>query len=69
MYSRRPRPRLSPPRDSRLTGRSPDRAGANARCVEIKSDKCPDAFLLDEPCVHRTLSGLLSGCAAHAGLS
>jgi homoserine O-acetyltransferase len=45
-----------------------NRAGANVSFVEIPSDKGHDAFLLDEPDFHRTLSGFLAGCAVHAGL-
>ena len=60
---------LFPTAQSRAVARALNRAGANASFVEIKSDKGHDAFLLDEPDFHRTLSGFLSGCAEHAGLS
>ena len=33
------------------------------------SDKGHDAFLLDEPDFHRTLTGFLAGCARQANLS
>jgi homoserine O-acetyltransferase len=59
---------LFPTAQSRAIARALNRAGANASFVEIKSDKGHDAFLLDEPDFHRTLSGFLSGCAEHAGL-
>ena len=60
---------LFPTAQSRAIARALNRAGANASFVEIKSDKGHDAFLLDEPDFHRTLSGFLAGCAEHAGLS
>ena len=59
---------LFPTAQSRTIARALNRAGANASFVEIKSDKGHDAFLLDEPDFHRTLSGFLAGCAEHAGL-
>ncbi|GAC1342660.1 MAG: homoserine O-acetyltransferase [Acetobacteraceae bacterium] len=60
---------LFPTAQSRAIARALNRAGANASFVEISSDKGHDAFLLDEPDFHRTLSGFLTGCAEHAGLS
>ena len=45
-----------------------NRAGANASFVEIGTDKGHDAFLLDEPDLHRTVRGFLSGCAERARL-
>ena len=59
---------LFPTAQSRAIARALNRAGANASFVEIASDKGHDAFLLDEPDMHRTLSGFLAGCAEHAGL-
>jgi len=59
---------LFPTAQSRAIARALNRAGANVSFVEISSDKGHDAFLLDEPDFHRTLSGFLSGCAEHAGL-
>ncbi len=59
---------LFPTAQSRAIARALNRAGANASFVEIGSDKGHDAFLLDEPDFHRTLSGFLAGCAEHAGL-
>ena len=59
---------LFPTAQSRTIARALNRAGANASFVEISSDKGHDAFLLDEPDMHRTLSGFLQGCAEHAGL-
>jgi homoserine O-acetyltransferase len=60
---------LFPTAQSRTMARALNRAGANASFVEIASDKGHDAFLLDEPDMHRTLSGFLRGCAEHAGLA
>ena len=60
---------LFPTAQSRAIARALNRAGANASFVEIASDKGHDAFLLDEPDMHRTLSGFLHGCAEHAGLA
>ena len=45
-----------------------NRVAADVSFVEIRSDKGHDAFLLDEPDFHRTLSGFLAGCAERAGL-
>jgi homoserine O-acetyltransferase len=60
---------LFPTAQSRAIARALNRAGANASFVEISTDKGHDAFLLDEPDFHRTLSGFLAGCAEHAGLA
>ncbi len=59
---------LFPTAQSRAIARALNRAGTNVSFVEIASDKGHDAFLLDEPDFHRTLSGFLSGCAEHARL-
>jgi homoserine O-acetyltransferase len=59
---------LFPTAQSRAITRALNRAGANVSFVEISTDKGHDAFLLDEPDFHRTLSGFLAGCAEHAGL-
>ena len=60
---------LFPTAQSRAIARALIRGGANVSFVEIESDKGHDAFLLDEPDFHRTVSGFLSGCAEHAGLA
>ena len=60
---------LFPTAQSRAIARALNRAGANASFVEIPSDKGHDAFLLDEPDMHRTLHGFLAGCAERAGLA
>ena len=59
---------LFPTAQSRAVARALNRAGANASFVEIGSDKGHDAFLLDEPDLHRTVRGFLSGCAERARL-
>ncbi len=59
---------LFPTAQSRAIARALNHVAANASFVEIMSDKGHDAFLLDEPDFHRTLSGFLAGCAEHAGL-
>lgn len=41
---------------------------ANVSFVELVSDKGHDAFLLDEPAFHATLSGFLDGAGYHRGL-
>jgi homoserine O-acetyltransferase len=60
---------LFPTAESRSIARALNQVAANASFVEIVSDKGHDAFLLDEPDFSRSLSGFLSGCADHAGLS
>ena len=59
---------LFPTAQSRAIARALNHVAANVSFVEVNSDKGHDAFLLDEPDFHRTLSGFLSGCAEHAGL-
>jgi len=59
---------LFPTAQSRAIARALNHVAANVSFVEIMSDKGHDAFLLDEPDFHRTLSGFLAGCAEHARL-
>ena len=59
---------LFPTAQSRAIARALNSAAANVSFVEIASDKGHDAFLLDEPDFHRTLSGFLAGAAERAGL-
>ncbi len=59
---------LFPTPESRAVARALNRAGANVSFVEIETDKGHDAFLLDEPDLHRTVAGFLAGCALHAKL-
>ena len=60
---------LFPTAQSRAIARALNHVAANVSFVEIMSDKGHDAFLLDEPDFHRTLSGFLAGCAEHARLA
>ncbi len=59
---------LFPTAESRAIARALNRAAANVSFVEVTTDKGHDAFLLDEPDLHRILAGFLDGCARHAGL-
>ncbi|MBB3172584.1 homoserine O-acetyltransferase [Endobacter medicaginis] len=59
---------LFPTAQSRAIARALNRAAANVSFVEIDTDKGHDAFLLDEPDMHRTVAGFLDGAAIHAGL-
>ncbi len=60
---------LFPTAESRAVARALNRAAATVSLVEVESDKGHDAFLLDEPDLHRILAGFLEGCARHAGLT
>jgi homoserine O-acetyltransferase len=59
---------LFPTAQSRALARALNHVAANVSFLEVVSDKGHDAFLLDEPDFHKTLSGFLAGCAEHAGL-
>lgn len=59
---------LFPTAQSRAIARALNRAAANVSFVEIDTDKGHDAFLLDEPDMHRTIAGFIEGAAVHAGL-
>jgi homoserine O-acetyltransferase len=60
---------LFPTAQSRAIARALNHVAANVSFLEVVSDKGHDAFLLDEPDFHRTLTGFLAGCAEHAGLA
>jgi homoserine O-acetyltransferase len=60
---------LFPTPESRDVVRALNAAAANVSFVEVQSDKGHDAFLLDEPEFHATLSGFLAGAAEHRGLA
>jgi len=60
---------LFPSSESIALVRALNAAGANVSFVEIESDKGHDAFLLDEPEMHATLSGFLASAAAARGLA
>jgi homoserine O-acetyltransferase len=59
---------LFPTSESRAVVHALNAVAANVSFVEIKSDKGHDAFLLDEPEFHATLTGFLEGAASHRGL-
>ena len=59
---------LFPTSESRTLVHALNAVAANVSFVEIESDKGHDAFLLDEPEFHDTLTGFLEGAAEHRGL-
>lgn len=59
---------LFPTSESRRLVNALNRVAANVSFVEVQSDKGHDAFLLDEPEFHDTLSGFLEGAAERYGL-
>ncbi len=59
---------LFPTYESRAVVHALNAVAANVSFVEIQSDKGHDAFLLDEPEFHATLTGFLEGAAEHRGL-
>ena len=60
---------LFPTSESRTVVRALNAVAANVSFVEVHSDKGHDAFLLDEPEFHATLTGFLKGAAEHRGLT
>jgi len=60
---------LFPTAESRAVVHALNAVAANVSFVEVESDKGHDAFLLDEPEFHGTLTGFLEGAAEHRGLS
>lgn len=59
---------LFPTSESRTIVHALNSVAANVSFVEVQSDKGHDAFLLDEPEFHDTLTGFLEGAAEHRGL-
>jgi homoserine O-acetyltransferase len=59
---------LFPTYESRAVVHALNAVAANVSFVEIQTDKGHDAFLMDEPEFHATLSGFLEGAAEHRGL-
>jgi len=59
---------LFPTRESRAIVHALNAVAANVSFVEVESEKGHDAFLLDEPEFHATLSGFLDGAGEHRGL-
>ncbi len=60
---------LFPTPESRMVVHALNAVAANVSFVEVVSDKGHDAFLLDEPEFHATLSGFLNGAAERRGLA
>ena len=56
---------LFPTPESRALVHALNAVAANVSFVEVESDKGHDAFLLDEPEFHATLSGFLAGAEEH----
>ena len=59
---------LYPTSESRMIVQALNAVAANVSFIEIETDKGHDAFLLDEPEMHRTLAGFINGCAGQIGL-
>jgi homoserine O-acetyltransferase len=59
---------LFPTAESREVVHALNAVAANVSFVEIETDKGHDAFLLEEPELHATLTGFLAGAAEHRGL-
>jgi len=59
---------LYPTVESRSIVRALNAAGARASFVEIETDKGHDAFFLDEPVMHATLTGFLDAAAQARGI-
>ena len=59
---------LYPTAESRTIVHALNAVAANVSFIEIETDKGHDAFLLDEPEMHRTLAGFIDGCAHQIGL-
>ena len=59
---------LYPTIESRAVVHALNAVAANVSFLEVETDKGHDAFLLDEPVLHKTLSGFLDGAARHSGL-
>ena len=59
---------LYPTIESRAVVHALNAVAANVSFLEVETDKGHDAFLLDEPVLHKTLSGFLDGAIRHSGL-
>ena len=60
---------LYPTEESRIIVQALNAVAANVSFIEIQTDKGHDAFLLDEPELHKTLAGFIDGAAAQHGLT
>ena len=59
---------LYPTSESRAVVHALNAVAANVSFLQVETDKGHDAFLLDEPVLHKTLSGFLDGAIRHSGL-
>jgi homoserine O-acetyltransferase len=59
---------LFPTSESRAVVHALNAVAADVSFVEVQSDKGHDAFLLDEPEFHQTLTGFIEGSAERFGL-
>ena len=59
---------LFPRSESQTLVRALNAVAANVSFVEIETDKGHDAFLLEEPELHKTLTGFIDGAARHRNL-
>ncbi|MBI4184855.1 MAG: homoserine O-acetyltransferase [Proteobacteria bacterium] len=59
---------LFPTPESRVVVHALNAVAANVSFLEIETDKGHDAFLLEEPELHRVMRGFLSGAGEHRGL-
>ena len=59
---------LFPTVESRQVVHALNAVAANVSFVEVATDKGHDAFLLDEPELHKTMAGFIDGAARHRGL-
>ena len=59
---------LFPTSESQTVVRALNAVAANVSFVEIETDKGHDAFLMDEPELHKTLTGFIDGAARHRKL-
>ncbi|MBK19395.1 MAG: homoserine O-acetyltransferase [Rhodospirillaceae bacterium] len=60
---------LYPTIESRTVVHALNAVAANVSFLEVQTDKGHDAFLLDEPVLHKTLSGFLDGAVRNSGIS
>ena len=60
---------LYPTRESKEIVQALNAVAANVSFVEIDSDKGHDAFLLDEPVFHATMTGFINSAAAKRGIA
>ena len=60
---------LYPTVESRTVVHALNAVAANVSFLEVHTDKGHDAFLLDEPVLHETLSGFIDGTIRHSGLA